>query len=448
MAERPQFGSNQPELEGQQRIVKDTVQCEEFPISPEERFDAVISSLQTPPKQILMLLLRDYPQTAWELGLDFKDAIREQIEWQTPDRTHLNRSLNYCQKTLIPIGMVAEEAFFYSGEIARESVGFSATEAGQQYGKPIAAYLLTSAYQDAQSGRRYLWHALGPTGSSGPSRAPIVRSRLLFSLASQEGTTSSIVGLTEELQISQIDSNTIGDNLHVLHKHGLVNLESVSGHKGKWTAYKRTEQGFDEESISRIVRDKKYGISKGVLLSILNTLEGEEFLDGQIIYEKSDYNEHNTYVALGLLRRAGLVEPFMFYGGPHESLRSKVKITKDGMRLAQHISKVYSAFIHEDVLNEMRSLEKGLVHNNSVFRTVASTAVTEWLPYSKVKRTKSSAENKQRIINLVQDRGTIHPIDLQELDIPDNYLTGLVKEGVLTREKKGYATFYRLAEIE
>ncbi len=200
----------------------------EFPTDPEKRFEAIISSIgNNAGKQITFLSIPSVPGaniTRWELHTAFVENSGG--VWRTT--SSLQR--DHARRSLIPIGMVAEESVIRDGSNT-EIVGFTKTEAGREYGDPISKFLLKYASEHNIS----LEKILGTTGSNQDSRAPYNRARILEYLSERKDDPHiRIVDISDFLECK--NPALVTNSLRELQEEGLVIFDSVDQEntKGKY----------------------------------------------------------------------------------------------------------------------------------------------------------------------------------------------------------------------
>jgi len=201
----------------------------EFPTDPEKRFASVISSIGNHAgKQITFLSIPSIPGaiiTPRELHNAFLENSGR--VW----KTHGSVQDSHARRSLIPIGMVAEEIVMRDGSDT-ELVGFIQTEAGRTYGDPVSKFLLKYAATHDISFEKIL----GVTSSSTDSRAPYNRARVLEYLSQRKNDSNiRIVDVQKSLRIS--DDTTVREAMDLLQEEGLLMFESVDPEKtqGKFT---------------------------------------------------------------------------------------------------------------------------------------------------------------------------------------------------------------------
>lgn len=426
--------------EGSPRQVQEVVRYEEFPREPEARFEAILPAIaNSAAKQVTMLLLEEYPQTGWELRGRFSDVAI--APWEPRE----NIFAGYCRSSLIPIGTVAEEAFFFSGG-AEMSVGFSATEAGVQYGQPVAAYLLDKTRQQIREGSPYFWQTLGQTSSKYENRAPVVRSKIITFLSRHPQRSFSQMELIEVLELPQ---TTLRNHLEVLDELGMVDYSTVRPDDSGWATYKLVRESFDEEELFELAQGSYYLPlihRSSILQGVMRLLSEQGSLDAQSLSKTLDCEPQYVSRTLSLMRDQGIVEPDLFYVARPGGKRSEMRITEGGLELARELDILKEALSDGPWLESMRKKAQQFRNRPSLFQEVGSLAINEWLPFSFSRKMRSRAERKLQLLELVKAQGEIRPKDLYGTGISDEYLRELLAEGRLAVERRGAGAYYRLPE--
>ncbi len=205
---------------GDPRQIVDTrlVREEPFPEDPNARFEAIFAAIgNSEAKCVTLLTMQPYPLTQNELHTEFLRATNR--VWETSTRLQTI----YCNKSLIPIGLVAQADIISYGSLDYVT-GYRLTESGEYFGQPIAAFLLQQSTNLPHS----LFEIFGPTSKgSGDTRSAINRARLLEYLHQKALEDPNVA--YSDLQISKatgINASTVSQALKHLQKLGLVDYKS------------------------------------------------------------------------------------------------------------------------------------------------------------------------------------------------------------------------------
>ncbi len=299
----------------------------EFPTDPEKRLEAIISSIGNHAgKQITFLSIPSTPGvivTPWELHTAFVENSGR--VW----RTSGNVQRDHAQSSLIPIGMVAEEAVKRDGRNS-ELVGFTKTEAGREYGDPISKFLLKYASEHNIS----LDKIFGSTGSNQDSRAPYNRARILEYLSERKDESLiRIVDLAEFLGNKK--GNIVADTLRALQEAGLVIFDSVDSENAKGKFTYTLNPGF----IGAI--KSQYNVLLNPVLDAIDTLRASgntEFEIDNVLSEiqknDADFNRDSVGNVLLDLANNRYLKHGEFKAG---STMSSVTILKEGIEFVNDV---------------------------------------------------------------------------------------------------------------
>lgn len=181
----------------------------EFPKLKDDRLNAILSSVNTEPKNITLAFCLDrQPKTQHDLRNDFSYYVDEKTHWVPVERSFSN----YSRKSFTPIGMVAEEIIRIKGKL-NPTYHWMITDCGEKYGKPISAFSLKYAVDNGES----LFKYFGQVPSSGESRAPFNRVRVLDAL--NEKKKMKEINLWYELDLNQ---ENVQRHVKKLNEIGLV----------------------------------------------------------------------------------------------------------------------------------------------------------------------------------------------------------------------------------
>lgn len=198
-----------------------------FPQNPEARTETMLHCMNGELKQAVLLAVGKDPLTS--------TGIRKCLVQLTDAPLPGNRTFyDYCAQTLTPAGLLIHE-LYGKGWGARYSC-FTLSKAGERYGQPIAAFSLRYAVDHNVS----LYDLFGPTSSSGGTRAPYNRARIIELLA--QGCTR-IVDLEKHLGLAHTD---IYYHLKHLRARAFVRFASLRPEPGRktyrWVKGRRPEE--------------------------------------------------------------------------------------------------------------------------------------------------------------------------------------------------------------
>lgn len=247
----------------------------EFPESPRAQFTRLFSALGNSASKCVTLRCIPQLHAISELSLHhaYRDATQD--AWVTSHK--LQKA--YCVQTLVPIGAVAEVDFI---ELHMRDfvLGFRKTQAGIQYGDPIANFLIQKATQLPQG--KSLYEVFGETASAGSSRGIINRADILDFLAKQNGPTTR-QEVFEALGIHQ--ANTITKHLTTLHDLEFIHYDSIDTKKdGHFYWYSVIE--------NREFHPKRYPGKMELKYAVQHAMDELKEADAQMITDKlfDDYH--------------------------------------------------------------------------------------------------------------------------------------------------------------
>jgi len=403
-----------------------------FPSDPEQRLDAILAGpLNTEPKQIVTLLLRNYPLDAAQLRTEF--AVATNGVW-TPQALQ-SYIRDYLLLSLYPIGFVSFPLI--SQDPADAVLGHTITEAGRRYGQPLSAFALKLVNETGIS----LNQVLGNTSSSGESRGPYNRFRILESLLTGD---ARIVDLCDKLNLY---STAVTRHLDALQAMNLVEYDSVNSGERGWAVYEWTNG--KPENVQPILH-----------LPTLTTRVAEYLFTHKkddshaIVDHLLENNEYKKVIKESLVRRvsnvlAGIAEQgFAKFEYQGRIEMSHVAITQDQERkefVTEFTRKIRDAAQYGSELRAMEELARAYSKDPALFQQHATYAVQLYIQVSPNINQKSSETWKGEIFEHVSSVGEARTREIQSAvgKGAGQYLTGMVDKGLLTRGKRGPAVIYR-----
>lgn len=413
----------------------------EFPKNPTERFAAILPAIANHPgKQILMILLEENPQTALDLLTQMQKITEPQ--WSPSMAT----TYAYCRKSLIPAGLAAEEPIARS-DSTNNLVGFSSTRAGRLYGQPVAAFILERSYHNAFGGRPYFWSRLGKTSSPTEVKAPLLRARLLATLAQNPLKWHTDTSLYQQIGL-KVYPNTMSHVTDKLSKLGLVEKQSVNNEDPRRVKYHLINP--IDQSLSQITQKYAHWSRKVLLPKIVEALSSSEALSAIEIGEKTGSQAESVHRTLGFLLERNIIEPAQLIVGVRRGMDTKmsqVKITRLGLKFADDLAIIERALAGGPEIREIERTLRTFKSNPETLKRIAARAVKEWVETSIVGKMKSAGERKEKILDYLAGKGSARAKDIfRDLKIGKNFslLSELVSEKKLRREKVGKKSYYSL----
>ncbi|MEK6953132.1 MAG: hypothetical protein AABX29_09035 [Nanoarchaeota archaeon] len=284
-----------------------------FPEDLEGRLNAVFNIVNTELKSATLLALDDSPVEASEI----KARVRKFV-----GQGHLPRSPvfgQYCHQSLYPIGAVIEETIRREG-VEDIHLAYSLTEAGKRYGRPIA----TLALQYAVKNNLSLYQILRSTQSTGETRAPLNRIKIL-KLLYKRGNLREADLVEDMIQ----GASNIHRSLQDLKKIGFVDYDSIGEtQKGKSVIVYRWIDGKNPDDVTpvnqlptltkkaaRLLRDRGTITSlkaKEVLNALISSISGiySALVNQGFAIREMDFHGHNVQSNVRLKERAKLFLDF------------------------------------------------------------------------------------------------------------------------------------------
>lgn len=392
-----------------------------FPDDLEGRLNAVLNVVNTELKTVTLLHLDDVPAE----GSEIRARIRETVG-QIGYLPETNCFKQYCHQTFFPIGTVAEET------VRRENIeavypAYSLTEAGKRYGLPIAALALKFAVENQQS----LFEILGSTSSSGKTRAPLNRVRILKLLAERESAT--VTDLADE---ADLDNPSVLFSLRGLGEAGFVEYFSIGEiAKGKGIIHYTFINGADIGKVKQVSTYKSSTKKAVKLLKQRRTItlpEAAAFL-------------HVSYRTLapaysGLVKQGFAKREHGFVGGKKQS---KARITNKGLKFLEFESSIEKILSGEIPKREAREIYLEVV-NNLAYGKMTRKAIGLYRKISPAINRNSSEERCEQIRELLTRNPGLRAVEINKLLGCEGFyhLTPLIKTRVLRKEKNGKETRY------
>lgn len=392
----------------------------DFPVDPQERFDALVSSIgNSEAKCLTLLCLSQASLSSWELHKKF--LTESGGVWKTVNVVQAN----YCLQTLIPIGLVAEADILYYGS-DEYVMGFRATPNGLKYGQPVAAFLLQQSARFDFS----LLELFGKTSIKlGEQRSPVTRVKILeFLNSSNHGSFR-----TKDIE-KQIGIVSAAYNLEHFDRFGLVEYRSTNVEQPGFAVYKLSE-GVRREQVQTIRTSHTLTSKVGDLLFQLKTVNAPQIYDlvKDQYPNRKDLKSEISRILTGLSRQ-GICNPELFIGG---DVQSDVRITRLGKLVVEDVLMPLKRALGDDeyLLGQWRAIPWEEYARNAVLKYRQSSGYANKRPVE---------DWTLDTFNVIRKNPGIRSRDLRKLlghnlHIP---LKRLLDNGVIRKEGDGRAVFY------
>src|SRR3989338_865250 len=398
--------------------MKDQIsQFNEYPSTLEGRLNALINSINTEPKQITLLLLREYPQTGNELCKSFKKTTKN--VWPLNRRNFHD----YCGLSFVMYGLAKEELISIKQNL--KSRAWSSTNANEKFGKNAALFAL-------QLGAKYnisLFEIFKSSNSPSAKQAPYTRYLTLEYLLKSGGARR--IDLSEYSSSSTVN---ILDHLRELERIGLVNYTSMGTEGEKCTQYSWI--GGDPKDVKPVSRQKN--ITSDVVkylteVGVAHRNEISKFLSTLDYYKNRDFDKlnHNVSIILGGIASQGFAKSSHIYN----EQKSFAKLTDMGKLITTDLQYLRNLADNNDISIIKFNLED-----------YASEAVLRYKNVYSFGKSKDFLERCQVIYELIDKNKKINKRDIR-LNIGVNigiHLNYLLKENKITKERIGRNVYYSI----
>jgi len=393
----------------------------EFPKDPDERLNAILASVNT-----------EYKSAT--LGFFLDDKWRTIDDIQKRSLSYLSQSAkpllastygDYCTKSFIPIGAVAEDKIKLKGR-TNPVLHFRLTEDGEKYAKPIAQFALRTAVENGMS----MYEILGKTSSVGETRSPYNRARMLLELKKKSNLNDA-----ELVKKIGIASPNVSHNLLVLKESGLLNYEAVPQDESGFAKYEWVE-GKDPKDVVR-VRDLP-NLTREVAQKI-QEIKIADYNEIAAALNKKQSQSSNIGQVLKDIERQG----FVLRHGKFGKIKSDASLTEKGIIITDCISTIFGSLKKEDFgeINEkIKIFEDHAVANRYITR-----AFQLYENVSPAYKRKPKDERKSEILSLLKSQKLRNKQVYEKLGKDaGGLLNELLQSGQIKKEKEGRAVYYSL----
>ncbi|MFH1332162.1 MAG: hypothetical protein ABIH63_02655 [archaeon] len=400
------------------------VRQREFPSFLDSRLTSILSCVNSESKQTDLILLDENPKTGYQLKKEFDEVTSYQFSIKSGSHG------GYCKKTFVPIGMVCEEKLLYNN-FSKWVQAWSISDAGEHFGKPIAAFTLKKANEYNLS----FLSLLGVTQSGGESRSPYNKVMILDMLSD---TPMRRTDLAELLKLAGV---CVKEHLEELRDLRFINYESTSTEQKGWSEYKWTGKNLsDTKQVSRYKALTE--AVKNLILDnpriVLECNRTSEVLDHKHL---SDI----TNIFSGLVKQ-DILEVIKFKGS---YILSNAEITVEGREFYNdYCKKVINALRSYDN-PELRLMRQILNEYNKDYGRLVIDSSRAICLYKKVLprfKGKSLHQRCEQVYNIIQS----HPLGIRPRDLdgligvcPAPHLNILLQNNLIYKERKGKIVLYK-----
>ncbi len=390
---------------------------EAFPTGQAKRYSALLNVVNTELKCATVYYLGESPfaQTSAEIQARHKGIFGFYNEWVP---THASFG-NLCHHTLYPIGCVAEEKVEREKD-GREVKSWKLTKEGAKYGLPVARFALRKAVDFGVS----MFQVLGATQSSGETRAPHARAKILEELYEKDFLR------TEDLRKCGGGTQS---HLPSLREAGAIEYEAINPEESGWA--KKQWSG----DINNLPRIGMY--SKSTVRSVAEVLaQGDK-----------DCNEvHEDLASRGVSLAPNTIKCII------SGLEAKGFIQSPGFKGREILSKASLNFFGKRYVDEFLSPVRRYLSDKKV-PEIAECEIDSQVIRSAVKlyeplsgRDKFSQEEHLALLEELCRSSPlgIRPVEFAEKSgmgkaSSEDVLSKLHRQGKVIKTKQGKAVYYR-----
>lgn len=401
-----------------------------FPDDLEGRLNAITNAVNTELKTLTLLHLDDRYVGENEIRLRLRDSVGNGVYLPMA-----SSFAGYCSHSLLPIGAVAEgDIQIINARGLSEFTGYKLTEAGKKYGRPIAAFTLDYVLRTGKS----MFEIFGSTASSGKTRSPLNRIKILEHLGNGEELRTS--DLTGPLQTNNIQ--LLLGNIKPLSEIGFVDYESIGDVEGKCFVVYQWVKGKKPEDVKPYAGDLSLTPKVSEALFVMEHLNSEE---ARILVGRE--RPSDTSRILSYLVKEGFAKRISEFT---KDERSRIRLLESGKQfLNEWVESVKDALQDGDSLTEMQKLYEHLINDEQRFGDFSRKGIKLYTEISPWINKRPKEETNRKIIKyLIHNPGRRPKEICEELNLPQptTYLTPLVKSEILTKKKERKSVNYFVDE--
>lgn len=303
--------------------------------------------------------------------------------------------VDYCQDSLCEVGLVAAEV-----NLAGKVVGFGITSGGQKF---LDAAYLTLWFE--QNNNQSLYPVLGPTSSSGDTRAPLNRAKILDYLMRRPSKVREADLVITYLQLA---NELTGEHLKLLAKLGLIDYKTInSHHRVKTPLQYEIQEGRDlhearyfttsprlQDEVIRAISPPATSSLRFSIADIVNRLPDEIKSRWNVI----SLSKYVSQILSGFAKEGYLSRVDNFKG---REKQSDANMTSKGRSFVLSFIWPALSIVEARALTEGQRVRISLAREN--FDSFARTSAELYYPYSQSAKIRAKKEHLGKCIELLLD---------------------------------------------
>ncbi len=306
-----------------------------------------------------------------------------------------DRAISYCRESLCDVGLLAEE--WAIDEYGVQSLlGFGVTERGKKIGIPTALSVLWYESKTNQS----LFSVLGHTSSSGETRAPLNRARILDYMIRhpyevREVDLATALGLTQ---------GVVEDNLMSLNNHKIIDYKALNLQTG------RTQVRYEkikDKNLSDADSYPGFSLLYNQIIKMLEETDGphsaDDIFGGLPDKIKKNWREiglrSKISRILSKISKQGFLKRVGGFRG-HEKY-SDACLTLKGKSL--YFQVVYPVLLFSSGRNPSKNHLSYLQEISGSYVTFARNSAEFYYPHSASSKQRKSRKNRLQVVEMLQN---------------------------------------------
>lgn len=409
------------EYESVNKLLIGEYECE-FHADRERKFETTLQAMNTEIKHGTLILLDDYPQTA-------SGVRRDLINLAGTRFPETSTFLSYFTEVFCPGGFATRKAF--GSGLGVEQNYFSVSTAGKRFGQPVAAFSLRYAVDHDMS----LYNFLGPVSSTGDSRAPYNRARIIETLSRGN---KSVHELAEELGLSSSD---VCNHLRRMQQLGLLVFDSI--HPG-------VKKNFEWVNGKSAADARTVGELKTPTQKVARWLAEHGNGDYTGVAKAIDRHPNEVSTVLN-----GLVGQGLCYTRFPSTERSVAVLREGGIVPRDYYIAVRAALDGGTELDDMTTIANEFRRDRDLFGRYLRAAIELYSAVSPMLNSRTADERELELVSVLRGYETQQNIGTRPVEISqtlgwnskttDKCIKSLVDKGALVKVKRKGEARYKLA---